>query len=281
MEKKDGEIRSLTERLGAATLRVSTPVEDPRLYEFQQENKDLRLQINELKKKFISQNQESSKSVDLKEYNEQITRMKGDHQKTINEKQGLMNQSVALQKETDILKDRIKEMEHTISDLRKLPYGKVDQGTQDKANGENQSLKSENTELRKRLRELESKSSTVEKVPQTDAEKANAELSKMLKERDNKILSFTDKIQELESKVSMTLKENEALRNQSVDATKGKVAQLDAATKKLTSDLGKAQGLVADAKKEMAKLKAENTGLKNQFDKLKNDYEKATGKKVA
>jgi len=103
----------------------------------------------------------------------------------------------------------------------------------------------------------------------------------MLKERDSKILSFSDKIQDLESKVSMTLKENEALRNQSVDATKGKVAQLDAATKKLTSDLGKAQGMVADAKKEMAKLKAENTGLKNQFDKLKNDYEKATGKKVA
>ncbi|MFZ4712488.1 MAG: hypothetical protein ACOYL6_02140 [Bacteriovoracaceae bacterium] len=326
LEKKEKEIRALTSRLSTANTKINNTEEDPRIGQMKKENRDLTFEVSDLKKKLNIAANAASQTVDVKSFNEEVTRLKADHQRAINEKQAITNQSNSLKKETLILKNRILEMEHVIADAKKVPYGNslngktqaVDddsakmrldiqrvtnekinlQTTLDKTAGVVTNLKQELAELKGKLREVESKpvtqtiasinstttsiaSAAQEKSATADIEKNNTEFSKMVKERDHKILIQTEKMAELESKVASLLKEQEVLKSQSAESTKGKVGQLDSSNKKLASDLLKAQAMVADSKKELAKIKSENTGLKNQVDKMKLDLDKANAKKAA
>lgn len=154
--------------------------------------------------------------------------------------------------------------------------------------GENNALKNELNEVKKRLSETEqsfnaqkilaasnSQANQANKDAGVDPAKVNAELNKMIKERDHRIELSAEKQKELEAKIAALLKEKEGAALQGEQNSKTKISQLEGANKKLTADLLAAQNFASETKKEVTKIKAESVGYKNQIDKLKKDLEKA------
>lgn len=153
--------------------------------------------------------------------------------------------------------------------------------------GENNALKNELNDIKKRFAEAEqsanaqkilaassAQSAQANKDAGIDPVKVNAELNKMIKERDHKIELNNEKQKELEAKVATLLKEKEGAALIGEQGSKTKISQLENANKKLTADLLTAQNFASETKKEVTKVKAESMGFKNQIDKLKKDLEK-------
>ena len=144
---------------------------------------------------------------------------------------------------------------------------------------------------RKRLEEaLKSALSTTGPVMATpiaknDAhEKAIAGLQEDLKQQTQKAGKYELNIKELEQKVAELtgmLAKSAAGGGAGDQATKGKMAQMDATVKKLSADFAAATNQLGEAKKEINKARAENTALKNMLEKLKKDMEKAKAKPAA
>jgi DNA repair exonuclease SbcCD ATPase subunit len=144
---------------------------------------------------------------------------------------------------------------------------------------------------RKRLEEaLKSALSTTGPVMATpiaknDAhEKAIAGLREDLKQQTQKAGKYELNIKELEQKVAELtgmLAKSAAGGGAGDQATKGKMAQMDATVKKLSADFAAATNQLGEAKKEINKTRAENTALKNMLEKLKKDMEKAKAKPAA
>lgn len=100
------------------------------------------------------------------------------------------------------------------------------------------------------------------------------ELERELAARDQKVSKLEANAKELEKKVQ-ELAATMAKNGQSGDGNlKSKAAHLEGTVKKLTQDLAAANNLVAEAKKEVVKVRAEKTALQNQIDKLQKDAAK-------
>lgn len=163
--------------------------------------------------------------------------------------------------------------------------------------GENSFLKAEIVDLKKKLTEKATSKETLSaNMPPVAKEQAKAdafalpsadaaqlEMAKIVKERDKKITEISEQLKTTESKLAEITRERDNLMSGAETVAKTKMGQLDAANKKLTTDLQVANTQLAEAKKEVTKAKSEATSFKNQLDKVKKDLEKLqkTGKKAA
>lgn len=148
-------------------------------------------------------------------------------------------------------------------------------------------LRSERKRLEEALKSALSTTGPVMATPiaKNDAqEKAITGLQEELKQQTQKAGKYELNIKELEQKVAELtgmLAKSASAGGPTDQATKGKMAQMDATVKKLSADFAAATNQLGEAKKEINKTRAENTALKNMLEKLKKDMEKAKAKPAA
>ncbi|WP_408098887.1 hypothetical protein ACJVC5_08200 [Peredibacter sp. HCB2-198] len=250
VEKKDKELLDLRSKNDQMTKALATgPSQNQSIMikELERQNQNLAKQLDVYKVKVSSLATNMSSTKDDGHSKEEVRKLH-----MVNNQ--LKNQAEAAKKEL------LKVQEKMIQDTSQIA-----------------SLKQDKTRLEGLLKKaametVKEPTPSVVPGPQPDQELKRLQAQTQIMETQNK--EAQKKIAELEAKLVEALKPQK--NNGGVDeASKVKIAQMEASVKKLTMDLVETKNQLADMKKETNKLRQEKTALQNQADKMKKEAEKA------
>lgn len=266
MVKKDKEIKDLNNKISALVTSQATTDQANQL----QRIKGLEQEKNSLSKLVdVYKNKLTSMATNMQKQGVGGSPKKDEEVRKINmEKQRLEVANQAFQKELTKLKSR---MELDKSEVQRLRV--------------------EKSRLEDALKSAISTSGPVQQNSNAkieDQTKKIQDLQRELLHSSQNTSRYEMSVKELEQKVTeLTQQLQKGAAAQADQANKGKSAQMEATVKKISADLATAANQMGESKKEINKLRSENTALKNMLEKLKKDMEKsartgaAPGKKAS